>query len=100
MILVLSVNHNPVPACACGTGPRHWAVADLESLCGRPLVAADIVYISLAGEEPCWKTWGDNASWRCVRDNGHAGGCQFVDISREARRTWDNHIPTSVNEGK
>lgn len=100
MILVLSVNHNSVPACDCGTGPRHWCVEIIESIIGRPLVAADIVHISLESKEPCWNIWGANSTWRCVRDSGHAGGCQFVNISREARRTWDNHIPESVNEGK
>jgi len=49
--------------------------------------------------KPHWAIWGANAIWRCVRDEGHSGGCQYVYIGRDARRTEDNQIPESVNEG-
>lgn len=54
---------------------------------------------------PCWAEWGVNATWRCVRDEGHPAegpdattdGHQYVYIGRDARRTEGNQVPESVN---
>lgn len=54
----------------------------------------------MAEKKPHWKIWGVNATYRCVRDEGHRGGCQYVYIGREARHNEDNEVPASVNEGE